>query len=311
MSIGAGPQLSNYPYGFNNGVSIRGVPLAQTHPGKAIWVYNGTAIAPGGAGGSDGNAGTWQRPMATIAGALLQCLAGRGDTIFLKPGHAETLSIAAALTMNVSNVSVVGIGAGNQRPKLTWDTATAAQMVISADGVSFSNIFFDMTGFDAVVSGMSITGDDVSFLGCDFLLATAAAQAVTAITTTLACERLTIDSCRFRGTTDAGTTAALTIVGGDSHQFTNNFFIGAYAAGTGAISNITTAMTNALIKWNSFSNTTAASTKAITAVAGSTGMISDNRFQLLSGTAAITAAGMSWVGANYAAASVGTIGTLI
>lgn len=45
--------------------------------------------------------------------------------------------------------------------------------------------------------------------------------------------------------------------------------------------------------------------------AGSTGMISDNRMQILSGTAPITAAGMSWVGGNYYAAALATAGTLI
>lgn len=309
MSIGAGPQLSNYPYGFNNGVSIRGVPLAQTHPGKAIWVYNGTAIAPGGAGGSDGNAGTWQRPMATIAGALLQCLAGRGDTIFIKPGHIEAMTAAAALTMNVSNVSVVGIGAGNTRPRINFTTSTAAQIVVSAAGVSFSNILFDMTGIDAVVSGFSVTGADFSLLGCDTIVANAAGQAVTALTSTAAADRITVDSCRFLGSTDAGTTAALTIVGGDAHEVTNNYLTGAYAAGTGAISNITTAMTNALVAGNYLQNTTAASTKAITCVAGTTGLISNNRASILSGTAPWTAAGMSWL-ANYYAASAGSIGLI-
>lgn len=311
MSIGAGPQLSNYPYGFNNGVSIRGVPLAQTHAGKAFWVYNGANLAPGGSAGADGNPGTWQRPFATIAGALLQCLAGRGDVIFVKPGHIEAMTAAAALAMNVSNVSVVGIGAGNTRPRINFTTSTAAQIVVSAAGVSFANILFDMTGIDAVVSGFSVTGADFSLLGCDVVVANAAGQAVTALTTTAAADRMTIDSCRFLGSTDAGTTAALTIVGGDAHEITNNYFQGAYTSGTGAISNITTAMTNALIKGNSIANSTAGNTKAITCVAGSTGMLSDNRYQILSGTAPVTAAGMSWVGANYYAASVGVISILV
>lgn len=311
MSIGAGPQLSNYPYGFNNGVSIRGVPLAQTHTGKAFWVYNGSNPAPGGSAGADGNPGTWQRPFATIAGALAQCLAGRGDVIFVKPGHAETISGAAGIALSVSNVSIVGIGAGNTRPSITFGTATTAQMTVTAAGVSLSNFLLDMTGFDAIVSGLSVTAADFSLLGCDVVLANATNQATTGLTTTAAADRLTIDSCRFRGTTDAGTVAALTIVGGDGHQISNNYFQGAYTSGTGAISNITTAMTNALIKNNNIANATAGSTKALTAVAGSTGMLSDNRYQILSGTAPVTAAGMSWVGANYYAASVGVISILV
>ncbi len=47
--------ISNFPSGFANGITIRGVPLLQTNPGQVFWVYNGTAILPGQRGGSDGN----------------------------------------------------------------------------------------------------------------------------------------------------------------------------------------------------------------------------------------------------------------
>lgn len=311
MSVGAGPQSSNFPFGFENGVTIRGVPIQITNPGAVLWVYNGTAIPRGAKAGSDNNAGTFNAPKATIAGALLQCLAGRGDVILVKPGHAENFSAAAALTVNVAGVAIIGLGSGNTRPKFTFDTAVGAQCIVSAAQVSWANCYFDATGFDAVVSPFSVTGADFQFVGNDVLTATAAAQCTTFLTTTAAADRMLVDSNRFRGTTDAGTVAALTIVGGDGHQITNNYFQGAYTLGTGAISNITTAMTNALIKGNNIANATAGSTKCITAVAGSTGMISDNRYQILSGTAPVTAAGMSWVGANYYAASVGSISILV
>jgi hypothetical protein len=186
-----------------------------------------------------------------------------------------------------------------------------ARIIVSAAQVSWSNCFFDATGLDAITSAFSVTGADFQFVGNDCLLATAAAQCTTFLTTTAAADRMLLDSNRFRGTTDAGTVAAVTIVGGDGHQIANNYFQGAYTAGTGAISNITTAMTNALIAGNYIGNSTAASTKAITAVAGSTGLIANNRMQILSGTAPITAAAMSWVGGNYYAATIATAGTLI
>src|SRR4051812_22097042 len=94
--------MSNFPGGFANGLSVRGMPLVQTQPGKVFWVYNGSALQVGQKNGSDGNRGTYDAPFATILGALAQCTAGRGDIIFVKPGHAETISTAAILLMNTA-----------------------------------------------------------------------------------------------------------------------------------------------------------------------------------------------------------------
>jgi hypothetical protein len=311
MSIGAGPQLTNYPYGFANGVSIRGLPIVQTAAGRTFWVYNGTALINGGRGGSDGNTGSFQSPFSSITGALAQCLAGRGDTIFVKPGHAESITAAAGIALNVTGVQIVGLGYGNQRPTFTFTTATTAQIAVTAAGMSFQNCVFDLTGFDAVAAGISVAAADFTFAGNDVILANATNQAVLGIITTAAADRFLCDSNRFRGTSDAGTTAAMTVVGGDSIQITNNVMYGAYTAGIGGINNITTAMTNSVVDGNRINNLTASSTKAMVFVSGSTGMISNNRMQILSGSAPITGAAMSWVGGNYYAATIGQLGVLI
>jgi hypothetical protein len=88
---------TNFPNGFASGVTIRGVPIIQTNPGKVFWVYNGTALQQGQRGGSNGNRGTYDSPFASILGALANCVANRGDIIFVKPGHAETITTAAQL----------------------------------------------------------------------------------------------------------------------------------------------------------------------------------------------------------------------
>lgn len=155
MSIGASPFTSNYPGGFANGVSVRGIPLAQTHPGKAIWLYNGTATG-NSATGADGNPGTFNKPCSTLAGALLKCLAGRGDIIFVKPGHAETISSATALNLNVSGVAVVGLGSQFLRPTFTLDTATTSTITVSADDVSIQNCRF-IGNFGAIASLFTLT----------------------------------------------------------------------------------------------------------------------------------------------------------
>ena len=142
MSAGAGPGLSTFPYGFSGGVSIRGIPFSQTHTGKAFWLYNGPFVAPQGRAGADGNDGSFNSPFATLQGALNKVTPGRGDIIFVKPGHAENISSATALVVSVSNVAIIGLGQGVLRPTFTLNTAATATINITADDVTFQNCIF-------------------------------------------------------------------------------------------------------------------------------------------------------------------------
>ncbi len=137
MAIGA-----NYTTGFANGVTIKGVPLTVANPGKVFWVYNGTAVQTGQRGGSNGNRGTYDSPFSTLAFAVTQCVANRGDIIFIKPGHAETVIAAGTITMSIAGVAVVGLGVGSNRPTFTYTTANTASILVSAANVSFTNCIF-------------------------------------------------------------------------------------------------------------------------------------------------------------------------
>jgi len=311
MSFGASPTMSVFPYGFSQGASIRNMPVAQTQSGQIFWVYNGTALSPTGKPGSNNNRGTFDAPFATIAGALTACLAGRGDIIMVKSGHAEVITAVNPLNFNKAGVQILGVGAGNARPSLTIGASTSATLTFSAANVALRNFNLDFTGIDAVAAGATIAASGVMLIDCFIRTASASAQATLGVSIATGLSGVVIAGNAFYGTSDAGTTAALQIIGGDNHNILDNQFFGAYTAGTGAISNITTASLNLEIAGNFIANNTAASTKAITAVAGTTGVIANNRMQILSGTAPITAAAMSWVGANYYAAAIATAGTLI
>lgn len=311
MSIGAGPQPSNFPYGFALGALVRGVAIQPSTPGKVLWVYNGNQLAPQGRFGADGNSGSFDSPKATIAGALLQCAPGRGDVIYVKPGHIETINSATALALNVAGVQVIGLGAGASRPTLNFATSAAATIAMSAAGCGLINFNINGFGFASIAAMITVTAADCAVQGCTLTMSNVTNQAVLGISATAAANGLFVDSNIILSSAAAGATAAVQLVGGGGSIVTNNVMEGQFSAGVGAISNITTAATDLMIQNNLINNTTAASTKAITAVAGTTGMIAGNRMQILSGTAPITAAGMSWVGGNYYAATIATAGTLI
>jgi len=148
--------LSNYPYGFSNGVTIRGIPIQQSQPGKVYFVNNSTAIAEGGIGGSNGNDGTYQKPFSTVDYAVGRCTAGRGDIIFVMPGHAETLSTATSLNLDVAGIAIVGLGSGNSRPTFTLDTATTTTIPVTAANIAIANCIFT-ANFADIVSVFTLT----------------------------------------------------------------------------------------------------------------------------------------------------------
>lgn len=148
---------SNFPNGFAQGVTIRGVPLLQTHTGKVFWVSNASATQLVGVKtGADTNKGTFNDPFATLAAALSACTSSRGDVILIKPGHAETLSSASALTVSTAGVAIVGLGIGTLRPTFTLDTATTTTINVTAANVTFKNIVVS-ANFADIVSAFTTT----------------------------------------------------------------------------------------------------------------------------------------------------------
>jgi hypothetical protein len=122
---------TRFPTGFGpKGVSIRNMPVLNTYSNKVFWVHS---VDPGGAG-------TETQPFATIDEAIGHCTDNRGDIVMVKAGHAETLTAASAITCDVAGVTIVGLGAGTDRPELSFGTSAGASVVVSAANVSILNI---------------------------------------------------------------------------------------------------------------------------------------------------------------------------
>ena len=159
---------SNFPNGFASGVTIRGIPLQQLHPGEVFWVNNSSVLSYGqNTTGSNGNDGSFRNPFSTITFAITQCTANRGDIIMLGVGHDESLAAggAGALTLDVAGVAIVGTGTGSLRSSITSTGATDT-VVISAANQSFANISFEAAVAD-VATGLDISAvDGISFDNC-------------------------------------------------------------------------------------------------------------------------------------------------
>lgn len=155
--------ISHFPNGFANGVTIRGVPIVQTHPGNVWWVNNSTTLAPGGIAGSNGNKGTWQQPFATMAYAVGR--ASSGDVILIAPGHQETIS--AATTLATAGIAIIGLGAGGRRPKFIFDTAATVTLAVTAADVTFKNLVFS-ANFADIAEVFTPTAANLYIEDCEF-----------------------------------------------------------------------------------------------------------------------------------------------
>ena len=148
---------TNFPNGFVNGLTIRNSPVTQLYPGNIFWV-NGSSVLGGGqkVGGSDGNAGTYTAPWATIDYAIGRCLASRGDILMVMPGHTETVSAAGSIACDVAGVAIIGLGSGSLRPTISFTTATTAAITVSAANVTIKNVILS-AAFADVAEAITLT----------------------------------------------------------------------------------------------------------------------------------------------------------
>lgn len=275
--------VTNFPNGFASGITIRGLPLLTMYPGQVFWVDSNN--------GSNGNPGTFSQPFSTIDYAVGKCTANRGDIIFAKPGHVETVSSAGALDLDVAGIAVVGLGTGSARCTIDFTTATTADVDVDAANISLVNILF--TGsVDAVVAGLDVNAADFSLVNCEYRDVTG--QIVDFLLTDANADRLYVDGFTFQGTMTAGsgsgeTNSAIVLVGCDRPVITNSHFIGRFAIA--CIECRTTAVVMARIYNCHFTNfdNRAAGTGGVAiedVVTGSTGYVGPNLYIAIASNAA-------------------------
>jgi hypothetical protein len=259
---------------FPKGVSSFGVPVIGS--GLAIPPTMGNYFFVSSVVGSDSNYGTDPgAPLATVAKAISYTKAANGDCIVMFPYHTESIASAGAWTP-VAGSSIVGLGWGGSRPKISF-TATGSTIAVSAANVLLQN-FVTTTGVSEVVSCIAVTAADCTINAVDHI-ETGTYTCIGWVLTTAAANRLTINGCNHKTTTaPAGTVAWICIVGGDSITISNNNIIVARPAGATAacIGCITTLTSNAMIYNNNLVCLGSTSNLTMTFYASSTGIAAYN-----------------------------------
>lgn len=195
--------ITNFP----NGVSSFGIPLMGSGPfippttGAIFFVHSGT--------GNNGHSGkSPDQPLATIDAAVNKCTANKGDQIIVMPGHAENISSATSLVLDVAGILVVGLGWGRLRPTLSFTNA-AGRIPISAANVVVDNLVF-LGAVADVVSGITITGNDVILRNCEMASGGAALEFLQFLDIDAA-SRVRVQNCRIIASATAGTNTGIRI----------------------------------------------------------------------------------------------------
>ena len=171
----SGPSsIANFPNGFANGMAVRGMPLLQMQPGQVFYCGNGNVFNPGQRGASNTNNGTYLGPYSTLDYALSRCVQGRGDIVFILPGHKESIPDASTLAFDCADVAIVGLGGGASRPTFTFNTAASANIPVRSANMSIQNCLFinnfadiasNFTGIRASSATSTISGTTFTAVG--------------------------------------------------------------------------------------------------------------------------------------------------
>lgn len=257
------------------GIPGADTPLGlRTLPGAMVYYVQSTHT-----NASNSNDGTDpDYPLATIAQAVTNATAGRGDIVMVGPGHVETwASAAASATLSKSGLTVLGVGSGQLRPRINY-THTASILTVSAANVTVENLLFQV-GVDSIVIMVDVNADDFTLRNCEFRENTAVAQQWLTCVDINGGGANAADRCKILGCTfiseAAGANQAIEIGAvEDGIVIEGNWITGDYAvAGIHSGS----ALTNLLLKDNIIRNVNAADF-AVELTAAATGMAIDNRF---------------------------------
>ncbi len=277
-------------------------------PGNIYFVNSVTGSDSVGAGNNPDS------PFKSINFAITQTTASQGDVIYVMPGHSESISGIAAIAASKAGISIVGIGVGPLRPKITLHT-TATTIAISAANVTFRNLRI-ATDVDAVVAVFNITAAGVTLDAVDFV-ETSACACLQFVLTTSAAKDLTIQNCRWVQTATAATALVnwILLVGADRAKIVNNFAnIKGYATSNpanGIVVGSTTLSLDVEIGNNSFISQNSTGTIVISLYTGTTGFVYGNR--VASDKTAIAgqvACASAFASNNYANNTVNTSGLL-
>lgn len=227
-----------------------------------------------------------QRIFTTLNAALGQCRAGRPDVVAVLPGHAENISSADQMSNLVAGTKIIGVG---MRPSatFTWTVDVATFLLDQAD-VAIDNLILNMdpgTGTTTIAAPMTVTGARCSITNSVIRMSTDANSLSTVPLTLSSSTDFTFAGNLMYGATAGEVTTGIDIVAADRLYMEGNHIAGACSStGVGIVRFKTTASLHITMRSNFYANRKAASTMAVTGLAGVSGFSHNELFHYLDNT---------------------------
>lgn len=240
--------------------------LGAGSAGKIIYVDSGE-----GTGTEDGL--TWATAHDTLIEAIDDGTDNAGDVILVAAGHAEDVGTDA---INCPGITIIGLGVGEERPVLTFNTASDV-LAHTVANVKYKNLIFTVSGQDCTVAvTLDAASDGAVFEDCVFRSASGDLEFVSTITFSAgACNNVRFTRCKFDNTGGTGATAAITNLVGAQVNLTieDCEFNGVWSE---AAINSTQADLNLVLRNNLVTNTSSTKFAIELESASSTGFLVDN-----------------------------------
>lgn len=199
--------------------AMGGLPAVGNAPlttGNVWFVDSGT-----GSNSNDGK--SIESPLATIDAAIGKCTASNGDLIIVFPGHAETISGATSLVMDVAGVHVLGLGSGSLRPTLTFSATTSTISISGADCTLENMLLVSDIDDCAVGITAAATADGLTLKNIEMRDGAANKEFLVAVSIAAACTDVTIDGFQFHGLAGGMTDCILLVGAADRFRLLNSF----------------------------------------------------------------------------------------
>jgi hypothetical protein len=253
------------------------VSRIEDQPGDIWFVDSGQTTTGADSAGYGRNP---DQPFLTLDYAIGNCTASNGDTIYVMPGHTETLGADSAVDVDVAGLTIIGLGRGAARPTFNA-TAIAGDFKLAAASTHIENLLFT-SGVDATTGILEISAADCTVKNCEFR--DTVGQATDCLITVDGADRLLIEECKWIMAAAAGANSAIALDGSDDCVIRDFSIYGNFAVG--AIDLRTTASARVDISNGYIWTANAADICIVDTVTGSTGKIGPDLELMLTDNAA-------------------------
>jgi hypothetical protein len=253
------------------------VSRIEDQPGDIWFVDSGQTTTGADSAGYGRNP---DQPFLTLDYAIALTTASNGDTIYVMPGHTETLGADSAVDIDVAGLTIIGLGKGAARPTFTA-SAIAGDFKLAAASTHIENLLF-LSGVDATTGMVEVSAADCSIVNCEFR--DSVDQATDCLMVLDGSDRLLIDGCTFTMAAAAGANSAIAIGSSDDVEIKNCSIYGNFAVG--AIDLRTAASNRINIHDCKIWTENAADIAIVDTITASTGWIGPNLYIMLQDNAA-------------------------